>query len=152
MSIHTPSASVAREFARVIGALALALGVAACGSSGATRAASAAATSGAGGAAGTTVVKMTDKLTFDPANIIVKVGSTVRWENDSSIQHSTVDDSAKAPMPDDAKLPAGAEAWDSGLLSQGATFEQAFTVPGDYTYFCLPHGASGMIGHITVTP
>jgi plastocyanin len=90
MSIHTPSASVAREFARVIGALALALGVAACGSSGATPAASAAATSGAGGAAGTTVVKMTDKLTFDPANITVKVGSTVRWENDSSIQHSTV--------------------------------------------------------------
>lgn len=144
---------------RRIGALALgvtlALGLVAC--SGSSSAAPTGTTAGSGGADGSaagavTVVKMTDQLKFDPASITVKVGTTVRWQNASSIQHTTTDDASKAPAPDDAALPSGAQSWDSGLLAQGATFDHVFTVAGDYTYFCIPHGAAGMVGHITVTP
>ena len=143
---------------RRVGALALgltlAVGVVACsGSSSAAPTGTTAGSSGAGGSdAAVTVVKMTDQLKFDPASITVKVGTTVRWENASSIQHTTTDDASKAPTPDDAALPSGAQPWDSGLLAQGATFDHVFTVAGDYTYFCIPHGAAGMVGHITVTP
>ncbi len=100
---------------------------------------------------GTVVVRMTDQLTFEPAAIAIKVGTKVRWENASSMDHTTTDDPAKAPDPKDAALPSGAETWDSGVLNAGKTFERTFTVPGTYIYFCQPHVSAGMVGRITVT-
>jgi plastocyanin len=142
------------RFALFGAAIALTVSVAACGSgSNASPAASPAGSIAASGAAsGATVVKMTNEMKFDPAQITIKVGTTVRWENVASVVHTSTDDASKAPDPKDAALPSGAQPWDSGLLQPGQTFEHTFTVPGAYTYFCLPHASAGMIGQITVTP
>jgi plastocyanin len=48
-------------------------------------------------------------------------------------------------------LPSGAQAWDSGPLNGGQTFSHAFTTPGTYKYFCIPHESLGMLATITVT-
>ncbi|HEX5451033.1 MAG TPA: plastocyanin/azurin family copper-binding protein [Candidatus Limnocylindrales bacterium] len=120
--------------------------------SGSSPSPSAGGTSGGGGASPAATIKMTNDLKFDPATVTIKVGQTVRWENAASIQHSTTDDPSKAQKPEDAKLPSGAKSWDSGLLDPNGSFDETFTVAGDYTYFCLPHEGAGMIGHITVEP
>jgi plastocyanin len=140
-----------RRTALALGAsIVLAVGLAGCGSAATSSAPAATAAGSAGGAV--VVVKMTDKLRFDPATISIKIGTTVRWENASSMDHTSTDDASKAPDPSDALLPAGATAWDSGLIAAGATFEQTFAVAGSYTYFCEPHASAGMVGHITVAP
>lgn len=129
-------------------ASASALVLAACGASSSP---SASASGGSGGGAGsTTTVKMTDELKFDPATISIKVGDTVHWDNAASISHSSTDDPSKAATASDAKLPSGAQPWNSGLLNPGQTFDHQFTVAGEYDYFCIPHESAGMLGHITV--
>jgi plastocyanin len=86
---------------------------------------------------------------FDPAELTIKVGDTVRWVNECE-EGVPCTHSAQA-YPD--KIPAGAEAFDSTLLTaQGQTYEYTFTVPGEYEYFCLPHEALGMKGKIIVQP
>lgn len=124
-----------------------ALVLAACGASSSP---SASASSGGAGGGSTTTVKMTDALKFDPATISIKVGDTVHWDNAASISHSSTDDPSKAATASDAKLPSGAQPWDSGLLNPGETFDHQFTVAGQYDYFCIPHESAGMLGHITV--
>ncbi len=32
----------------------------------------------------------------------------------------------------------------------GQSWKHKFTVPGDYTYFCIPYEKDGMVGHIDV--
>lgn len=86
---------------------------------------------------------------FDPAELTIKVGDTVRWVNECE-EGVACTHSAQA-YPD--KIPAGAEAFDSGLLTeQGQQYEHTFTVPGEYEYFCLPHEALGMKGKVIVQP
>lgn len=86
---------------------------------------------------------------FDPAELTIKVGDTVRWVNECE-EGVACTHSAQA-YPD--KIPAGAEAFNSTLLTaQGQTYEYTFTVPGEYEYFCLPHEALGMQGKIIVQP
>lgn len=86
---------------------------------------------------------------FDPAELTIKVGDTVRWVNECE-EGVACTHSAQA-YPD--KIPAGAEAFDSTLLTaQGQTYEYTFTVPGEYEYFCLPHEALDMKGKIIVQP
>lgn len=86
---------------------------------------------------------------FDPAELTIKVGDTVRWVNECEEGVACVH-SAQA-YPD--KIPASAEVFDSTLLTgQGLTYEHTFTVPGEYEYFCLPHEALGMKGKIIVQP
>ncbi len=86
---------------------------------------------------------------FDPAELTIKVGDTVRWVNECE-EGVACTHSAQAYRD---KIPQGAEAFDSGLLTeQGQSFEYTFTVPGEYEYFCLPHEALGMKGKIIVQP
>ncbi len=86
---------------------------------------------------------------FDPAELTIKVGDTVRWVNECE-EGVACTHSAQA-YPD--KIPAGAEAFDSGLLTeQGQQYEYTFTVPGEYEYFSLPYEALGMKGKIIVQP
>jgi plastocyanin len=101
-------------------------------------------------AARTFTIQLTDGLRFDPAEQTVPVGSTVIWTNTSSIQHTVTDDASKAEDKTHAGLPQGAEAWDSGMLDPGKTFQHVFTVPGTYHYFCIPHESAGMLGTIVV--
>ncbi len=106
---------------------------------------------GGGGGPQTHVVKMENDLVFHPDTLTLNVGDTVTWHNNGQIQHTSTADPSQATNPDEhVKLPEGADTWDSGLLNQGEEFSVTFDVAGEYTYFCIPHEAAGMIGHLTV--
>ena len=94
---------------------------------------------------------MTDTYQFQPATLTVPRGTTVTWMNTGQQQHTVTDDPAKAANRADAQLPNGAQPWDSGLIDAGKTFTHTFDTPGDYTYFCMPHEALGMVARITVS-
>jgi plastocyanin len=99
-------------------------------------------------------VKMTSQLRFEPAEVMIQRGETISWVNASPIPHTTTGDPEKNPVkktrPQLARLPPGAEPWDSALLGEGQSFSHTFTVVGEYKYFCIPHVLSGMLGTITV--
>ena len=95
-------------------------------------------------------VRMTQDMTFEPAAVTVQAGSTVLWENTSGMPHTVTADPAQARNPQHVELPEGAEPFDSGLIQPGETYSQTFTVPGRYTYFCIPHESAGMVGTVVV--
>ncbi len=83
-------------------------------------------------AANTVVIR---NYAFYPANLDVKVGTTVTWINESMGTHTvTFNDSSITS---------------SGDLSHGGTFSYTFTKAGVYTYYCDLHET--MTGQITVT-
>ncbi len=86
---------------------------------------------------------------FDPAELTIKVGDTVRWVNEC--EEGVACTHSVQSYPD--KIPVGAEAFESGLLTeQGQQYEYTFTVPGEYEYFSFPYEALGMKGKIIVQP
>ncbi len=105
----------------------------------------------AAGDAQNVTVEMNDMLKFVPDKLTIKVGDTVTWHNVGTIPHTATDDPGKAFDPQHTKLPAGAEPWDSGIVEGGKSWSYAFATPGEYTYFCIPHEAAGMVARITVT-
>lgn len=72
---------------------------------------------------------------FTPANLNVVAGTTVRWTNNSGSNRTVA--STTAPY-----------VYESGLIGNGATFEQVFVEPGVYSYF---NNLGGTTGTITVT-
>lgn len=101
-----------------------------------------------GGAAAT--VEMTSQLTFAPSSVTIQVGETVRWRNVSSVGHTVTADASEAQDPSNVELPDGAEPFNSGFVGADGTFSRAFTVPGTYRYFCIPHEGAAMLGTIVV--
>ena len=100
------------------------------------------------GSAGTT-------FRFEPANLMVKVGTTVRWVNDSGEdgpRHTSTDDPEWETPQTEAILPPGAEKWRTPFLRPGETAIHTFKVAGKYQYFCETHGMYGMLGTVTVVP
>lgn len=89
---------------------------------------------------------------FEPATIHIKAGQTVAFRNNAVITHTVTDDPTKAMQAQDAALPAGAPAFDSGDLPPGQVYTRTFTVPGTYTYFCMHHEDDGMVGTVIVDP
>jgi plastocyanin len=89
---------------------------------------------------------------FEPAEITIKVGGTVKWVNDSDNRHTATDDEKFEKNAGQAILPSGAQPWGSAFLTNGESFEQKFTVPGKYRYFCRNHGQFGMEAVINVVP
>ncbi|MFC7044722.1 plastocyanin/azurin family copper-binding protein [Halobacteriaceae archaeon GCM10025711] len=77
---------------------------------------------------------------FDPVGLHVQPGDTVRFELAAGAHSATA-------YPD--RIPDGAEAFDSGVISEGA-FEHTFDVAGTYDYYCIPHEGVGMVGRIVV--
>lgn len=80
-------------------------------------------------------VEATDELTFEPDTIEIEAGTTVRWTNSGTVDHT-------ATSRDDLfneEIPAGSEA--------SFTFDE----PGTYEYYCIPHENVGMTGTVTVT-
>ena len=99
----------------------------------------------------TVVVKMLDMPpSFQPAQVMIHVGDTIKWENVGNSVHHATDDSAAAIKSDDVARPAGAKPFDSGFIPPGANFTQTFTVPGTYKYVCAAHETSGMSGEVVV--
>jgi plastocyanin len=68
-----------------------------------------------------------------PADIVIEVGSSIRWQNIDPISHTVT---------------ATDTSFDSGRIEPGTAFEQTFAEPGVIAYSCLFHPA--MTGTITV--
>ena len=73
---------------------------------------------------------------FEPKVDTVAVGSTVKWTNNGSEDHTTTSDTG---------------AWDH-QLARGGTFSQQFNQAGTFAYHCRFHGSpgAGMSGVIVV--
>lgn len=70
---------------------------------------------------------------FQPADLNVKVGTTVKWTNDDKNPHTVTSDKGD---------------WGSQELAQGQTFTATFTKAGTFEYHCKLH--PDMKGKITV--
>ncbi len=70
---------------------------------------------------------------FDPQDLMINVGDTVRWTNNDGFTHTATSSTA---------------VWDSGFLANGESFSFKFTSPGEFPYFCDLHPS--MTGNITV--
>jgi plastocyanin len=89
---------------------------------------------------------------YEPGDITVKTGTTVKWVNNSDNRHTATDDPKFEKAPGQAILPAGAAAWSTPFIANGQETSHTFTTPGKYRYFCRNHGQFGMIATITVVP
>jgi plastocyanin len=65
---------------------------------------------------------------FFPSTMTVPAGTTVTWVHQGgSTPHTTTSDAGSA------------EAWDSGVLQNGASFSHTFNAPGTFHYHCSFH-------------
>jgi plastocyanin len=64
-----------------------------------------------------------DNFVFEPAQLTVKVGTTVAWTNRDDIPHTVV----------------CAGKFRSKTMDTDGTFSFTFTAPGEYKYFCSLH-------------
>lgn len=87
---------------------------------------------------------------FNPAALVIPVGSMVAWHNMAVTVHTVTADPAKAQMPERVSLPAEAAPFDSGDLFSGERWVYTFETPGTYVYFCRYHETEEMIGTISV--
>lgn len=77
-------------------------------------------------------------LRFDPQELTIEPGTTVRWVHQASAIFHTV-------------TPDGHSEWQArGRSSQGTVLEHTFQSEGDFPYFCEPHRSVGMVGRVTV--
>jgi plastocyanin len=84
-------------------------------------------------------------LKFEPAELTIKPGDTVKWVNNKLSPHNVVFDSTKVPETFASK------ANHKGMLFQpGEAFETTFSDAGEYPYYCEPHRGAGMVGKISV--
>ena len=66
-----------------------------------------------------------DNFSFNPAELTIKKGDKIIWNNSDVAQHTITSDS-------------GSEL-DSEILPKGITFEHVFNSVGTYPYHCTPH-------------
>src|SRR5437763_7704213 len=70
---------------------------------------------------------------FDPADITVPAGTTVKWHNSGKQPHTvTADDGS----------------FNSSSISPGGDFEHAFPAPGNYAYHSDPHPWMKAVVHV----
>jgi plastocyanin len=78
----------------------------------------------------------------DNVTVVIGVNNTVEWTNNDT-QNGGTDHTVTS-----TSVPSGAKSFDSGIMAEGATFTQTFTVPGTYEYHCTIH--SWMTGSVVV--
>jgi plastocyanin len=66
---------------------------------------------------------MIDNFTFEPAQLTVKVGTTITWKNRDDIPHTVV----------------SAGKFRSKTMDTDDSYSFTFIAAGDYTYFCSLH-------------
>lgn len=74
---------------------------------------------------------------FGPAEVTVKIGTTVTWKNADSDPHTVTSTGNSGPLR-------------SPTLSQGESYSYTFAKPGRYDYLCTIHPF--MTATVTVTP
>lgn len=93
------------------------------------------------------------RLRYDPEEVEISVGDTIRWTARSQGHNVTShpDASPKCENPD------GTEPFTSyegdqhfAIMEVDETLEHEFTVAGEYVYVCTPHAGQGMVGTIIV--
>jgi plastocyanin len=84
------------------------------------------------GSPGPNVVWM-QNTAFNPTPKTITIGTTITWTNKDNMDHTVTSNNA---------------IFQSGVLSNGATFNFKFTTAGTYDYHCTIH--SGMTGRIIV--
>ncbi len=85
-----------------------------------------------------TVVVAAEKYAFVPAEVTVKAGTRVRWENRDRRQYHSVYFEQLGDQPGDYFFP-------------GESRERVFDKPGSYPYICEPHWKThGMKGVVHV--
>jgi len=99
---------------------------------------------GGGGPTEEVVVGPGGDLVFEPAELTIAPGTTVRWVWDSD-NHNVV----RSNQPEGADWD-GTEGGDSETYNTGHEYSHTFEVEGTYEYYCTPHESAGMVGSITV--
>jgi plastocyanin len=87
----------------------------------------------------------TEDFFFQPSDLTISAGDTVRWTNPTFTPHTTTSGSSNCVHNTTGVV------WDSGTLSNGQSFSVTFDQAGVYPYFCSFHCGIGMTGTITVT-
>jgi plastocyanin len=77
-------------------------------------------------------------LAFEPSTVTVATGDTVRFVNNKLAPHNAVFEGHEELSHTDLAFTPG-ESW-----------EETFTEPGTYTYWCEPHRGAGMVGKVIV--
>lgn len=108
---------------------------------------------GNGGGGATVAAGPGGNFTYDPEEVTISTGETVTWEFESANHNVECD----PEQSDEATLPDGAEPFASydgdnrfDTVDEGETWEHTFDTAGTYTYVCVPHVGSGMIGTVVV--
>lgn len=99
-------------------------------------------------AAETVTIKMGSDgglLKFDPPEVTIKAGDTVKWVNNKLSPHNVVFDDSKL-----GKEAAGKLSHKGLVFSPGEGYETTFSDPGTYAYYCEPHRGAGMTAKIIV--
>ncbi len=77
-------------------------------------------------------------LQFEPSELTVKTGDTVKWVNNKMSPHNAVFDNGAVKSHKDL------------VFSPGEGYETTFDEAGEYSYYCEPHRGAGMVGKIIV--
>ncbi len=87
--------------------------------------------------AGETHVVIAKDMVFEPEELTIQAGDTVRWENHERRQYHNVwfREAGEDPVP---------------YFFPEESYEKTFDEPGVYPYVCEPHEQRGMKGVITV--
>jgi trimeric autotransporter adhesin len=80
-------------------------------------------------------------FSFTQADVTIAAGDSIHWIWDGT-GHS---------VTSGAHPPTANTAFDSEVQAIGFTYDQTFSHPGVYHYFCKIHYGSGMVGTVTVT-
>jgi len=96
-------------------------------------------------------VAATDNLSFQPADVTIRVGERVRWTNTGTLIHAVTFDPALAADPSNVQLPPGVDPF-SERIGAGEGYGHTFATAGQYKYVCYIHEQAGMKGTVTVTP
>ena len=118
-----------------IAAACLALALAACGGSNDNNKSSSGGSSSTPAASGNTVTIAMKNIQFSPKDVTVKVGQTVKWVNQDTVDHNVTANSGAS--------------FKSDLFGNGASYEWKADKAGTVQYVCTVH--PGMEGTLTVT-
>jgi len=93
-----------------------------------------------------TVTVKLDDLRFSPAQITVKVGTTVAFTNTGEVAHDVINASLQNP--------SATPAFASPIIPPGGTWSYTFDQAGSFSILCnvAGHAQAGMVGTVTVTP
>lgn len=95
-------------------------------------------------------VTMTPDFRFDPAQVTIQRGQTVKWVNQGRAPQTVTADPVRAKDKSHAAMPGGAQPFNSGVVNAGGSFSYTFDVAGSYAYFSIPQEQNGMLGSVTV--